>query len=93
MCIRDRGEPIDLQRFAEIGKNGVLLLMADSTNAQRKGYTPSEQTVVATLDSIFAPAKNRIIVATFASNVDRVQHIIDLAVKYKSCLLYTSRCV
>ena len=86
-----QGEPIDLQRFAEIGKNGVLLLMADSTNAQRKGYTPSEQTVVATLDSIFAPAKNRIIVATFASNVDRVQHIIDLAVKYKRKVAVSGR--
>ncbi len=86
-----QGEPIDFQRFAEIGKNGVLLLMADSTNAQRKGYTPSEQTVGATLDSIFAPAKNRIIVATFASNVDRVQHIIDLAVKYKKKVAVSGR--
>ena len=86
-----QGEPIDFQRFAEIGRNGVLLLMADSTNAQRRGYTPSEQTVGATLDSIFAPAKNRIIVATFASNVDRVQHIIDLAVKYKKKVAVSGR--
>lgn len=86
-----QGDPIDFQRFAEIGKNGVLLLMADSTNAHRKGYTPSEQTVGATLESIFAPAKNRIIVATFASNVDRVQHIIDLAVKYKKKVAVSGR--
>ncbi len=86
-----QGEPIDFQRLAEIGKNGVLLLMADSTNAHRKGYTPSEQTVVRTLDSIFAPAKNRIIIATFASNVDRIQHIIDLAVKYKRKVAVSGR--
>ncbi len=52
-----QGEPIDLQRFGEIGRNGVLLLMADSTNAQRRGYTPSEQTVAATLEGIFARQK------------------------------------
>ena len=86
-----QGEPIDLQRFAEIGRNGVLLLMADSTNAQRRGYTPSEQTVAATLEGIFAPAKNRIIVATFASNVDRIQQIIDLAVKYKRKVAISGR--
>lgn len=54
-----QGEPIDLQRFAEIGRNGVLLLMADSTNAQRRGYTPSEQTVAATLEGIFCSGKKQ----------------------------------
>ncbi|MBP5427636.1 MAG: ribonuclease J [Clostridiales bacterium] len=76
------GEPIDLIRFAELGRKGVLLLMADSTNAERKGYTMSEKTVGATFDRIFSEAKNRIIVATFASNVHRVQQVINSAVKY-----------
>ena len=76
------GEPIDLVRFAELGRKGVLLLMADSTNAEREGYTMSERTVGSTFDKIFGDAKNRIIVATFASNVHRVQQIINSAVKY-----------
>lgn len=76
------GEPIDLIKFAELGRKGVLLLMADSTNAERKGYTMSERTVGATFDRIFSEARNRIIVATFASNVHRVQQIINSAVKY-----------
>ena len=72
------GEPADLQRFAELGKKGVLALMCDSTNAIRPGFTMSERTVGKTFDSIFAEHKNnRIIVATFASNVDRVQQIIN----------------
>lgn len=77
------GEPIDLQRIGEIGKKGVLALMCDSTNVERQGYTMSESTVGKTFDNIFADyAKQRIIVATFASNVDRVQQIINSAVKY-----------
>ncbi len=77
------GDPIDLQRFAEIGKKGVLALMCDSTNAERLGFTNSEKTVGKTFDSIFADHKNtRIFVATFASNIDRVQQIIDSAYKY-----------
>lgn len=77
------GEPIDLQRFAELGKQGVLALMCDSTNAMKPGNTMSERTVGKTLDSIFAENGNRrIIVATFASNVDRVQQIINSAEKY-----------
>ena len=77
------GDAIDLQRFAELGKQGVLALMADSTNALRTGFTMSERTVGRTFDSIFAEhPKNRIIVATFASNVDRVQQIINDAEKY-----------
>lgn len=77
------GEPADLQRFAVLGKKGVLALMCDSTNAIRPGFTMSERTVGRTFDSIFAEHKNnRILVATFASNVDRVQQIINSAYKY-----------
>lgn len=77
------GDAIDLQRFAEIGKKGVLALMCDSTNAERPGFTMSEKTVGKTFDNIFAEHKNtRIIIATFASNVDRVQQIINSAYKY-----------
>ncbi|MCI8517758.1 MAG: ribonuclease J [Hungatella sp.] len=77
------GESADLQRFAELGKKGVLALMCDSTNAMRAGFTPSERTVGKTFDGIFSEHKNsRIIVATFASNVDRVQQIMNSAYKY-----------
>lgn len=77
------GDPIDLQRFAELGKKGVLALMADSTNATRPGFTMSERTVGRTFDSIFGEhTHQRIIVATFASNVDRVQQIVNTAYKY-----------
>ena len=77
------GDPIDLQRFAEQGKKGVLALMCDSTNAIRAGFTASERTVGKTFDSIFSDHMDRrIIVATFASNVDRVQQIINTAYKY-----------
>ena len=77
------GDAIDLQRFAEIGKKGVLALMCDSTNALRTGFTMSEKTVGKTFDNIFAEHRNtRIIIATFASNVDRVQQIINSAYKY-----------
>ena len=77
------GDPIDLQRFAELGKKGVLALLADSTNAMRPGFTMSERTVGKTFDAIFAEHTNkRIIVATFASNVDRVQQIVNSAYKY-----------
>ena len=77
------GDAIDLQRFAEIGKKGVLAMMSDSTNAERKGFTMSERTVGMTFDHLFAEHRNnRIIIATFASNVDRVQQIINSAYKY-----------
>ena len=77
------GDAIDLQRFGEIGKNGVLALMCDSTNAERPGFTMSEKSVGATFDEIFSEHKNtRIIIATFASNVDRVQQIINSAEKF-----------
>lgn len=86
------GEPIDLQRFAEIGKKGVLALMADSTNAMRPGFTMSEKTVGKTFDNIFADnTESRIIVATFASNVDRVQQIINSATKYKRKVVVEGR--
>ncbi len=75
------GEIIDFHKHAEIGKKGVLLLLADSTNSERKGYTISEKTVGIALDNVFANAQNRIIIATFASNVHRVQRIIDAADK------------
>ena len=77
------GDAIDLQRFAEIGKKGVLALMCDSTNAEREGFTKSERTVGHTFDTIFSEHQNqRLIIATFASNVDRVQQIIYTAYKY-----------
>ena len=77
------GDAIDLQRFGEIGKKGVLALMCDSTNAERPGFTMSEKSVGATFDEIFSEHKNtRIIIATFASNVDRVQQIINSAKKF-----------
>ncbi len=77
------GDPIDLQRFGEIGKKGVLALMCDSTNVLRPGFTMSERTVGKTFDNIFNDNKqSRLIIATFASNVDRVQQIINCAIKY-----------
>ena len=77
------GDPIDLQRFAEIGKKGVLALLCDSTNAERPGFTASEKTVGRAMDTIFEEhEKTRIIIATFASNVDRVQQIMNSACKY-----------
>lgn len=77
------GDTIDLQRFAELGKKGVLALLCDSTNVMKPGFTMSERTVGKTFDNIFAEnSRNRIIVATFASNVDRVQQIINSAHKY-----------
>ena len=77
------GDSIDLERFATLGKKGVLALMCDSTNAERPGFTPSEKTVGRTFETIFSEHKNtRIVIATFASNVDRVQQIINAAHYY-----------
>lgn len=77
------GDAIDLQRFAELGKKGVLALMCDSTNAERPGFTPSEKKLGPVFDAIFEEhKKTRIIIATFASNVDRVQQIINTAYKF-----------
>lgn len=75
------GEPIDFSRLAEIGKKGVSLMLCDSTNALRPGFTASERVVGETIESIFRTAKTRIIIATFSSNVHRVQKIIENAVK------------
>jgi len=86
------GETIDLQKFGELGKKGVLALMCDSTNVMRPGYTMSERTVGKTFDNIFAEnLKHRIIVATFASNVDRVQQIINSAVKFNRKVVIEGR--
>jgi ribonuclease J len=83
------GDAIDLQRFAELGKKGVLALMCDSTNAERPGHTMSERSVGEKFEKIFAEyAQSRLIIATFASNVDRVQQIINCAARFgrKVCL-------
>ena len=86
------GDAIDLQRFAEIGKKGVLALMCDSTNAERPGFTPSERTLSRIFDTIFHEHPNkRIIIATFASNVDRVQQIINSAYKYNRKVVVEGR--
>ena len=76
------GAPIDLHRFAELGRKGVLVLLADSTNVERPGYTMSEKTVGDTFNDIFSKAEERIIVATFASNIHRIQQVINAAEKY-----------
>jgi len=86
------GDAIDLQRFAEIGHKGVLALMCDSTNAERPGFTPSERTLGKTFDTIFAEHRStRIIIATFASNVDRVQQIINSAFKFERKVVLEGR--
>lgn len=86
------GETTDLTRIAELGKKGVLLLMADSTNIEIEGNTMSESVVKDTLDHVFADnLKRRIIIATFASNVHRLQQILDLAVKYKRKVAFSGR--
>lgn len=82
---------IDLQRLAQLGKKGVLLLMADSTNALTEGYTMSESAVGETLDDLFGKAKGRIIVATFASNIHRMQQIINSSLKYKRKIAFSGR--
>ncbi len=86
------GDSIDLWRFAELGQKGVLAVFSDSTNAQRPGYTASEKTVGENFDNLFAEhEKQRIIIATFASNVDRVQQIINSAYKYKRKVVLEGR--
>ncbi|SHK78375.1 ribonuclease J [Selenomonas ruminantium] len=77
------GKMTDFRRFSELGNKGVLLMMADSTNAERAGHTPSESTVGASFDKAFHGARSRIIVATFSSNVHRIQQVIDTAIRYK----------
>ena len=85
------GEPIDLARIAELGKKGVLLLMADSTNVERPGYTMSERTVGESLDNVFKDADSRIIAATFASNIHRIQQIINSTVKFNRKVALSGR--
>lgn len=85
------GEMTDLTRFGEIGKAGTLLFMCESTNSERPGYTPSERTVGKSLDSIFQDCKKRIIIATFSSNVHRVQQIINASHKYGRKIAITGR--
>ncbi len=77
------GKMTDFRRFSELGNKGVLVMMADSTNAEREGHTPSEKTVGAAFDKAFHNAKGRIIIATFSSNVHRIQQAIDTACRYK----------
>ncbi len=77
------GKMTDFRRFSDLGNKGVLLMLADSTNAERAGHTPSERTVGASFDKAFHNARSRIIVATFSSNVHRIQQVIDTAVRYK----------
>ncbi|MBR2371300.1 MAG: ribonuclease J, partial [Clostridia bacterium] len=86
------GEIMDLNRIAEIGRKGVLLLLSESTNVEREGYTMSESVVAQSLDRIFLEASDRrIILATFASNVDRLQQIFDIATKYRRKVAISGR--
>lgn len=88
------GKVMDFARLAELGKQGVLLLMADSTNVERPGYTMSERTVGDTFEKIFSDAgDNRIIVATFASNIHRIQQIVDAAQKYDRKVAISGRSI
>ena len=86
------GGMIDLSRFAQLGDEGVLALMADSTNAERPGYTPTEQKVADSFDNLFAKARrSRIIIATFSSNISRIQQIINCAVKFGRKVAFSGR--
>ncbi len=91
-CTPSRGEMIDLARFAQLGKEGVLALMADSTNAERPGYTMTEQNIDKSFERLFIRAKEkRIIIATFASNIGRIQQIINCAVRYGKKVAFSGR--
>lgn len=85
------GEPIDLSKLAELGSKGVLLMMSDSTNATRPGFTESEKKVGNTLEGIFRHSAKRIIVSTFSSNVHRIQKIVDNAVKFNRKVAFSGR--
>lgn len=85
------GEPMDFAKLAEIGSKGVLLMMADSTNATRAGYTPSEKIVGQALETIFRRSQTRIIISTFSSNVNRVQRIVDVAVQFGRKVTFSGR--
>ena len=91
-CTPTTGGMIDLARFAELGKSGVLALLAESTNVERPGYTMTEQKVAHTFDLLFKEAeKSRIIIATFASNLGRIQQILDCARKYGRKVAFSGR--
>ena len=85
------GGMIDLARLGQLGKEGVLALLADSTNVERPGFTKSERSVGASFDALFRGCENRIIITTFASNVDRIQQIIDVAARYGRKVAVTGR--
>ncbi len=85
------GAPMDFAKLAEIGSKGVLLMMADSTNATRAGYTPSERTVGQALEAIFRRSQTRIIISTFSSNVNRIQRIVDVAVQFGRKVTFSGR--
>ena len=85
------GDMIDLARLGQLGKEGVLALLCDSTNVERPGYTKSERSVGASFDALFRGCEERIIIATFASNVDRIQQIISVAAKYGRKVAITGR--
>lgn len=86
-----QGEMTDLARFSELGNEGVLALMMDSTNVEKTGYTPTERTVGSNFEKLFDGCDKRIIITTFASNVDRIQQIINVAHKYKRKVAFTGR--
>jgi ribonuclease J len=86
-----QGGMMDLARLGELGKEGVLALLADSTNVERPGYTRSERSVGASFDGLFRGCEERIIVTTFASNVDRIQQVIDVAARYGRKVAVTGR--
>ena len=81
------GRSLDFQRFAELGREGVTVFMSDSTNADREGYSRSEIEVLRSFDEVFAKVEGRIIIATFSSNIHRIQQIIDVATKHRKCIL------
>lgn len=85
------GEVFDLQKFAAIGRRGVLLLVSDSTNAEKSGMTLSEKNVGATIDEAFRSATSRILIATFASNIHRIQQVVDSAIKYERKIAIVGR--
>jgi ribonuclease J len=86
-----KGSMIDLARFGQLGKEGVLALLADSTNVERPGYSASESKVGESFDALFKGCTSRIIVTTFASNVDRIQQVINVAARYGRKVAVTGR--
>jgi ribonuclease J len=85
------GQPTDLNRFAHYGEQGVLVLLSDSTNAEKEGYTISEREIRKTLADLFESAKGRVIVATFSSNISRIQQVIELACQHGRKLLFNGK--